>query len=180
MDFFTFFLVQINSVVVVLKYELAIWMLCHSVMWGKQKNLHRLALGDQTGKNLSVQIWPCSKWTQVVARQRKCAQILVQVAFTCVSVWPGLFKNSTCFINIGTSGNIYWNSFFPRTIRNWNVLPFGIRCKDTLLDFKQTLHTTYALLLNYFLFCFCNCTMHCISHYLDLHLHFIILILAQW
>ena len=29
-----------------------------------------------------------------------------------------------CFINLNTSGNIYGNSFFPRSIREWNALPY--------------------------------------------------------
>ena len=42
------------------------------------------------------------------------------------------------FINTTSKGNIYANSFFPRSIKDWDALPFDITKIETLDIFKRT------------------------------------------
>ena len=47
-------------------------------------------------------------------------------------------RSQSSFINPCSKGNIYVNSFFPRTIKDWNALVLNIRKMETLDIFKCT------------------------------------------
>ena len=47
-------------------------------------------------------------------------------------------RSQSSFINPCSKGNIYVNSFFPRTIKDWNALALNIRKIETLEIFKCT------------------------------------------
>ena len=46
---------------------------------------------------------------------------------------------------IYTKTEVYRQSFFPRTIQNWNQLPTTVTNSSTLDDFKASLHAAAAL-----------------------------------
>ena len=48
-------------------------------------------------------------------------------------------RSQSSFINPSFKGNIYVNSFFPRTIKDWNTLALNIRKIETLDIFKRTI-----------------------------------------
>ena len=48
-------------------------------------------------------------------------------------------NNSKCFKNIQSNSVQYKNSFFPRTIKDWNQLEDYVVCKDTVDSFSISL-----------------------------------------
>ena len=47
-------------------------------------------------------------------------------------------RSQASFINTTSKGNIYANSFFPRSIKDWDALPLDITKIETMDIFKRT------------------------------------------
>ena len=60
-------------------------------------------------------------------------------------------RSQASFINTTSKGNIYANSFFPRSIKDWDALPLDITKIETSDFFKRTVrgHDSFYLIIFY-------------------------------